>query len=269
MPSLPAEFHAFTLLHGIVVLAATAAIAASCYHGHTHRETPREARFRITWAWFVLATQALSITYWALPSRFDIQVSLPLHVCDLAGIIAGLAMLTMKRPLRTLLYFWGIALSTQAFITPTLDEGPGSLRFWIFWMTHLQIVGSAIYDLIVGGYRPFHRDYWVGVGITTGYAAMAILVNLVLDTNYGYLGNRLPGAGTALNYLPPWPWRLLAMCVTAFVWLTLFYLIWPLARRFQKSTVGSERCTQCQHDRTGLPGGAACPECGAEPPRYR
>jgi hypothetical integral membrane protein (TIGR02206 family) len=250
MPPWLAEFRSFTLAHALVVLIATAAIAISCYHGRTHRETPREARFRRAWGWSVLATQAFSIIYWMVPANFDIQSSLPLHICDLAGIIAGLAMLTLHRPLRTLLYFWGIALSTQAFITPVLQEGPGSFKFWLFWITHLQIVGSAVYDLVVGGYRPFLRDYLVGVGLTTAYAAMAVMVNLALDTNYGYLGSRLPAAGTALDLLPPWPGRLAAMALGTILWISLFYLVWPLAR--------------------GLSGrGARCPDSSAAGPKPR
>jgi hypothetical integral membrane protein (TIGR02206 family) len=184
----------------------------------------------------VLATQLASIIYWALPPRLNINESLPFQLCDLAGIIAGLAMLFRPRAFHTLLYFWGLALSTQSFITPILhvDEGPVTLRFWLFWLTHLQIIGSAVYDLVVGGYRPTWRDYLVAFGCTAAYAALATAVNLSLDTNYGYLGSKLPEAGTALDFLPPWPLRPFGLALVAAVWLAVFWLIWPTARMLSR-----------------------------------
>jgi hypothetical integral membrane protein (TIGR02206 family) len=266
MPAWPTEFHSFTLLHGLAVLTCVSLIAAACYHGRCHRETPREARFRHVWAWFVLAWQVLAAAWWMMPANFKIGQSLPLHICDLAGLVAGGALLTQARWLRTVLYFWGLALSTQAFITPTLQEGPADLRFWLFWVGHLQIIGSAIYDLVVGGYRPNWRDYVTILAITTAYAAVIIPFNLTFSTNYGYIGNTLPGRPTALDQLPKYyPARVAAMGVTAIVWMGVFWLIWPLVRRLSKRPFPPGRCHQCGYSRTGLSMSVACPECGAAP----
>src|SRR5690349_1772419 len=51
--------------------------------------------------------------WWLRPTNFVIQRSLPLQLCDLAGIIAPFALLTHARWLRTLLHFWGLGLSSQ------------------------------------------------------------------------------------------------------------------------------------------------------------
>lgn len=232
MPPWPAEFHPFTLLHALTVLACVIAIAAACYHGRCHRETPREARFRRNWAWFVIAWQVLAAAWWVLPKNFELGRSLPFHICDLAGLVAGAALLTRARWLRTILYFWGLALSTQAFFTPTLQEGPADLRFWLFWVIHLQIVGSAVYDLAVGGYRPAWRDYLTILAITLAYAAFFIPFNIAFGTNYGYIGNTLPDRPTALDSLPKsYPLRLAALTVGACAWMAVFWLVWPLTRR--------------------------------------
>lgn len=231
MPPWPAEFHPFTLLHALTVLACVTLIAAACYHGRCHRETPREARFRRAWAWFVIAWQIMAAAWWLMPGNFKLVHSLPLHICDLAGPVAGAALLTQARWLRTTLYFWGLALSTQAFITPTLQEGPADPRFWLFWVIHLQIIGSAIYDLAVGGYRPNWRDYLAILAITTAYAAIIIPFNLAFETNYGYVGNTLPDRPTALDRLPKaYPARVAAMGIIAIVWMGVFWLVWPLTR---------------------------------------
>ena len=48
----------------------------------------------------------------------------------------------------------GLALCTQALITPSLVEGPAQWPFWFFWATHGMIFAVPIYDIIARGYRP-------------------------------------------------------------------------------------------------------------------
>ena len=65
-----------------------------------------------------------------LPSRYDPSKAIPLQVCDWVGLVAPLAIWTGWRPLRAILYFWGLGLSSQAFIQPDLAEGPADPSFW-------------------------------------------------------------------------------------------------------------------------------------------
>jgi uncharacterized membrane protein YwaF len=75
----------------------------------------------------------LSYNIWWNRNGFDPAIGLPLHICDLSGVIAPLALLTLNRWLRATLYFWAFALATQAFIQPALAAGPALPLFWWFW----------------------------------------------------------------------------------------------------------------------------------------
>lgn len=226
------DFSSFTLVHSVTVLVLAAAMATSCWLGRRCGcGSPREVRFRHAWGWFGLALAAFSITWYLLPSEFDITMSLPLHLCDLGVLVAALAMLTRCRLARTLLYFWGIGLSTQAFITPTLGHGPASVRFWLFWIDHTMIVGSAVYDLIVGGYRPRARDFAAAALTTLAYGLLMFALDAHYKFNYGFVGPTQGDATTVVSSLGPWPWRVGVIAAIVLAEFLLLWVVWPLTAR--------------------------------------
>jgi hypothetical integral membrane protein (TIGR02206 family) len=169
--------------------------------------------------------------YWLLPQVFTVANSLPVHVSDVAALVAPLVLLTCHRWLRAIFYFWGLGLCAHAFITPDLLTGFPALGFWLFWVPHYFIVGTAIYDVVVRGYRPGWSDFRVAVIAGMLYAAAIIPLNIALDVNYGYLGRRQPGQPTLLQYFGPWPWRVLVLAALVTVLWTLMTLPWKLGKR--------------------------------------
>lgn len=159
----------------------------------------------------------------------------PLHICDLGGVVAMFALASRGcghlRWYRAVLFFWAIGLTTQAFITPVLTEeqGPDTMKFWLFWFSHGGVVGAALYDLIVRGYRPTLRDLGRGIVVTAAWLAVVFLINVLPEGgyNYGYVGpvNDQPGIVALLG---PWPRRVLWM---ALIVLAAFTAIWALACR--------------------------------------
>lgn len=231
-----ASFVPFTLFHVVVVLVCAAAMLWAAGYGRWHRGTPHEVRFRRGWGWAVLAYQIYTTIFYA--SQCTIQRSLPLQLCDLAAFVAAFAMLTQRRWLRTLLYFWGFGLSTQAFATPIIHEGAASLRFWMFWIGHVAIVGSAVYDVLVGGYRPAWRDVVVAMGLTVAWGAVVFTLNVAAGTNYGYIGDTTPENATIVDKLGPWPGRVAIMGCIVLVDFLLLWAIWPVGRRIWSLATG-------------------------------
>ena len=186
---------------------------------------------RWLWALGIIPLQIWSIVFWLLPAQFNLLQSLPLHICDLIVWIAPIALLTDFRWAKTLLYFVGIRMSIFAFVTPVLHEGVGSWHFWLFWLGHTQIVGSAVYLCAVMGYIPTRRDLVNTMLICLGYAAVILPFNILFDVSYGYVGNI--DSPAIVTRFGPWPWRVLPMIAVMF---SLFALLWlPWAWR----TVGS------------------------------
>ena len=88
------------------------------------------------------------------------------------------------------------------------------------------IVGVAIYVVAVRGFRPTFPDLRVAIGAGLAYVALVFPVDLLLEVNYGYLGQALPNQPTILDWLGPWPWRVVAMMALGVGVMVLLYLPW-------------------------------------------
>ncbi len=166
-----------------------------------------------------------------LPPQFDPYLTLPLQMCHIAALAGGLYFAAGWTWLRPVLYFWGLALTTQACLTPTLTEGPAQPQFWFFWLTHGVIVAAAVYAMAVDGYRPTWRDYGVACVAGAVYGAVAVAVNVAFGANYGFLGDMRPEQPTIVDFLGPWPERIAAIMLIVAAAMAVLMLPWTLARR--------------------------------------
>ena len=172
----------------------------------------------------------LSYNIWWNRNGPDIATGLPLQICDINGMIAPLALFTLNRWLRATLYFWAFALTTQAFIQPALPLGPANILFWWFWGQHTIILGSAVFDVVVLGFRPEWQDLGRAYAASVAYLAIAVPLDLWLGADYGYLGNlplnKIPPFVAALG---PWPTRAIIEVVLAAAGLAAVELPWQIS----------------------------------------
>ena len=216
-------------LHLVTLAVCLATMAALARLGRRASERG-ERVLRLAWAGGIVALQLVfAWRYWH-PARFDAATSLPLHLCDLTVLIAAAALATDVRALRALLYFWALALSTQAFVTPIVRVGCAHADYWFFWIYHAQLVGAAVYEVAVRGFRPTRRDFVTASLGLVAYGALVLPLDLAFGWNYGFLGpGELPE--TALDVLPPWPWRLLVFFAAAELAMALLWLVAALFAR--------------------------------------
>jgi hypothetical integral membrane protein (TIGR02206 family) len=161
----------------------------------------------------------------------DIEGNLPLQLCDFAWIPVAWALLTRHPVALALTYYWGLTLSLQALVQPTLDEAFPDPNFFAFWGKHVLLVWGAVYATLTLRQGPDWRGYRQAVLWTFAWLAVAMSVNGLLDTNYGYFNGK-PSDGTILDYLGPWPWYVLAEMAIVLVAWALLTLPWTgLPRR--------------------------------------
>ncbi|MEO1237014.1 MAG: TIGR02206 family membrane protein [Planctomycetota bacterium] len=231
MTTIAQGFQAFSPFHGFVILAVAAVIVAVVRFGLALQKRGRHGVLAV-----VIAVGGL--LFWFIQQGYYVLVeqrwhdSLPLHVCDLAGLVGPIALLCGgPRLLRTTLYFWAAGLTIWGLLTPTLSRGPEHVTFWLFWINHGGVMLFAAYDCAVNGYRPRLGDWGMACLVTLAYVAIVMPFNLANDRwNYGYLGDVELMATTPLAILPPWPWRILGIEVLGALMLLGAWAPWAIVR---------------------------------------
>jgi hypothetical integral membrane protein (TIGR02206 family) len=233
-------FMPFGLVHLLVVCACALLLVVVAWFGRGIQGKSDEWRARRALAILALVYWVAYNTWWNWDG-LDLRTGLPLQACDICGLVAPFALLTRNRWLRATLYFWAFAFATQAFIQPTLTDGPTHVVFWAFWAAHLAILSCAVYDLAVLGFRPDWSDFVRAAIVALAWGAVALSADLLLGANYGYIGN--PPAGTRIPSLVeafgPWPQRLLVIAALATATFLLLLSPWLALERRRSESSGA------------------------------
>jgi len=168
---------------------------------------------------------ASEVAWWAYAAvhRLPLSVALPLHLCDIAPLVAAVALWTRWRPAAEIAYFWGLAGCTMALLTPDLAYAPGSFLFLQYVLEHgLTVVAALLLPIGLGlGPRP-----GAPVRVTLATAALAVVAgaaDVLTGGNYMYL-RHAPESPTLLSWLGPWPWYIGGAAVIAAALIALLDL---------------------------------------------
>jgi hypothetical integral membrane protein (TIGR02206 family) len=197
----------FSPLHLATVLCFAIAWGLLCLRGRALRGTLAEPPWRASLALVVLCCWLFANGVQLLPGRFDAAVVLPVQVCDIAGLVAALAIWRPGGLPGAILHFWGLGFSVQAILTPELLHGPAHVDFWTFWLPHANLSGAACYALVVERYRPRWADARAAFCCALAYLGLMLPFDLLTGFNYGYVGPAKPGNPSLIDFLGPWPWR--------------------------------------------------------------
>lgn len=166
---------------------------------------------------------------------------LPMHLCDWAGIIGGMALIRRQPLAAELLYFWGLAGTLNGLLTPDLGQEYPHPRFFVFFTLHAGVVIAALYVVIGLRLHPRPGAVWRMFLWTQVYVASALVINLLtrstvsMESNYGFLMHKpLDAKNPILEALGDWPWYILGLelvCVVLFFLLNLPF--WCLRKKHQ------------------------------------
>jgi hypothetical integral membrane protein (TIGR02206 family) len=251
----PDEFEAYTPEHALLLVLLVVGAVALGWVGVRQRESPDQLRFRRSFAVlipvFTVPFQLLQL----LPGDFTLGTSLPLQVCDLSWMVAVYALWTRNERAIALLYFWGLTLTVQAAVTPSLEQTFPDPRYFMFWGMHFLTIWAAVYLVCLAG-GPSWRGYRFVLLCTAAWAAAVMAFNAATGTNYGYLA-RKPDTSSLLDLLGPWPAYVGAeVVILAAVWALM---TWPWVRVSERPGAGGR---PRGHRRAVPPG----PSDGAAPP---
>ena len=220
------QFYAYGASHLMVLVVFAIGSAALVWIGR--RQTESQARL------FGRVLGALTIAIFSVALLYKlaqptISHSVPLQLCDIAELTAAYAFWSQRKWASTLVYYWGLPLSSQALITPDLD-GPDfpSHSFLTFFALHLLVVWAAIYLTWGCGMRPGWRSYRFAVITTLTWGAFTFVFNMVARTDYGFLNGK-PVNASFLDLLGPWPFYVVTeVAIVGVVWALM---TWPWERK--------------------------------------
>jgi hypothetical integral membrane protein (TIGR02206 family) len=179
----------------------------------------------------VLLADGLSfVTAKAVAGTFSAKTDLPLALCDAALVVAAAACWWRTPVLVELTWFWGLAGTLQAVVTPDLSAGFPHLVFIQYLAGHLVIVLAAVYLVVGLRIAPRRGTVVTTFAITVAYSALVGLVDALSGANYMFL-RRPPGNWTLLRVLGPWPWYIPNAAGVALVLIGILDLPFWLARR--------------------------------------
>ncbi len=233
-------FRAWSLWHWCVIAAAALIGVALSQLRRRWRDKPSARHLDRALATITAAAWLItqSPQFWTADA--PAATALPLHVSDLTALAVPLALWTSARPLRTIVYYWGLALCSLAFLLPDLHDGPARLDFWLFWLPHVIILGAVIYEVLGRDYRPRWRDWRFAAMISVIYALLIVPFDALTGYGYGYLGPDRAAQPAAVAYFGRWPLRCTFIVLTGVVGMALLTLPWLVSGIMQSSRFGAD-----------------------------
>lgn len=168
-----------------------------------------------------------------LSGTFDVNQHLPLQLCHMGNLFIIPVMMNRNKKWFQVLYFWIMAGTLQAVITPDIQADFPHYWFFRYWIVHGGPVICIMYACIVYDLRPT----WTG--LIRSFAALNLLaiviglINVVVVSNYLYLC-RKPPVASLIDHLGQWPWYLLGLELIGFFLFMVVYMPFFLKFRFDQ-----------------------------------
>ena len=174
---------------------------------------------------------------------YDYLVDLPFFLCDLVAVLLPFILYFKNRKWIGILYFWALAGTMQALITPDLQDGFPSFHFFRYFITHAGIVAAVLYTVVVWKIRISWKDFFNAILFSQVYLAFIHIINQVLGSNYSYTMQK-PMGPTILDMMGAWPWYIFwgeCLMIALFLLLMVPFLI--TKDRMEEDPLGDDEWT--------------------------
>lgn len=202
--------------------------------------------------WTTIAARALAVVlvgaelgWWIYlagthANRSELAYALPFQLCDAAIFVSAVALWSRRQLLVEVTYFWGLAGTIQAVITPDLPQHFPSFLFIQYYTAHGGVVAAAVLLVVGLGQWPRRNAIYRVGALTVAYAAFVGLLDAATGANYMYLRAK-PASATVLDLMGPWPWYIGAAALVAIALFVILDAPFRVLRRSQeRGGVGAE-----------------------------
>lgn len=224
-------FSLYSLTHNLALLFFVLGAIVLVGIGRNFKNKRQERIFRRALVITSLSIATLLVTINLYNNGWDLQHSLPFHLCDTAYLLCHYALWTKRQWIYGILYYWGLTLTPQALITPFLPYDIPNVKALMFWGLHFFVIWTAIFMTWGLGMRPKWENLKQCCLATGGFMIAVFLFNTVFGTNYLYL-NYKPANPSLLDWLGPWPIYPFIMTAIGMGLWVLITLPWKKKRVF-------------------------------------
>jgi len=201
------SFHSFSFQHFSALFACGLMTYAAIRKGRTS-DADTKTNIALVLAGLTFSTLLIEAMVKLADGTYDYLNDLPLFLCDLVAVMLPFILYGRNRKWIGILYFWAMAGTLQALITPDLKDGFPSFHFFRYFFTHAGIVAAVIYTVVVWKIRISWKDFFNAILFAQVYLVAIHIINQVLGSNYSYTMAK-PQGPTILDLLGAWPWYIL------------------------------------------------------------
>ena len=166
----------------------------------------------------------------AYPMGEFLREYLPVHICGVAAFLTAWVLLRRSGGLAfEIAYFWGLAGTVQATLTPELLEPFPTYWFFRYFIAHSGIIVGVLFATWGLRMRPKPGAIWRTFAVSNAYMALVALVDWLLGANYMFLCQ--PPDGVSPFFFLPWPWYVVFLEAVALAMVALLYLPFYVGRK--------------------------------------
>lgn len=161
---------------------------------------------------------------------YKIETDLPLYLCSLIALLIPIFTYYRKNWMYEILFFWIVAGTTQAVITPDILEGFPTFNYFRYWVVHLGLLVIIFYATFVLNMRPKFKSVFKSFLALQVYVVFIIFINYLLNANYFYL-NEKPKSASILDFFGEWPYYVVITQLLIIPCFLIIYLFFYLTKK--------------------------------------
>ena len=168
----------------------------------------------------ILIVQQCTLYGFYAATGWEMAESLPLHISRISALLALVYLLTQRRAVMDLLFFFGL-WAWASFAYPQNIQPVDNILGWSFFINHAVVLLMPVFVWITTEWRPTIRALRRAYAWFLGYVVIAVIANALTGGNYFYQREK------PLLPMLPGPLYLALSLVAA---LALFWLGYAMSR---------------------------------------